>query len=142
MYEYILSILGIVISGVIAYLFYYYGKKASEKQTETLDLLHEKADGLRDIIEQTTNTKHDYETPSESSIKPTAIDYDKKAEKCLKLLKDPTWIWRSDIILMRKSGLTQSEFDYFVNSTPEIIRSKKPDVYGNKLFTIKSKIVY
>ncbi len=144
MYEYILSILSIIISGVIAYLFYYYSKKATEKQTETLDLLHEKAEGIREKLDKIDKEKHDeYVTPSaqlhEPSSKPSTHNYDTKAKQCLELLKDKEWKWRSDIILIRKSGLTRTEFDYFVNNTAKVVKSKKPDIYGNDLFSHQSK---
>ena len=140
MYEYILSIIGIIIGIFVAILLFILDKKSTKKQIETLNSLDEKADSLRNLIEKITNTKHEYEIPSESISKPTATDYDKNAKKCLELLKDSRWVWRSEIILMRKSDLTQDQFDYFVNNTPEVIRSKKPDDYGNKLFSIKNKL--
>ena len=144
MYEYILSILSIIIGIFIAYLFHYYGKKAAEKHTETLDLLNEKAEGIRQKLDEIDPTKYDsYVIPSEHKpeelSKPSTSDYDSKATECLELLKDKKWKWRSDVILKRKSGLSQTEFDYFVNNTPEVIKSKKPDIYGNDLFSHISK---
>lgn len=67
-------------------------------------------------------------------------DYVKKAKKCLEILEKSSKKWRSDVMLMRDSGLTKTEFDYFVNNTPEVIKSRIPDKHKNNLFTHRNKL--
>jgi len=139
----IISIVSIVISGIIAYLFFKLSKKSAKQQNETMETIQTTAEGIRVELDKLTGKEYERETAPKQrhEPKPSTKDYDKKATKCIELLKDKKWKWRSDVILMRKSGLTQTEFDYFVNNNSEVVRSKMPDIYGNKLFSHTSKFL-
>lgn len=56
--------------------------------------------------------------------------------KCLELLRDPEWDYRTEKSLMQGSNTTRKQFDNFLASNPEVILSKKNDIYGNKLYRL------
>ncbi len=66
------------------------------------------------------------------SEKPNEI----QVAKCLELLRQPEWDYRTEKILLQDSQMTIKQFQNFLTSHPEVILSKKNDIYGNKLYRL------
>ena len=139
-----ISVAGVAISIIIAIV----ANRISNRQNEILTEIDEKAEGIREQLDKlvTDSKEREYENTmktkptDEPTSKPTDSKYDEKAKKCMDMLEDKRWTWRSDVILMRKSGLNKKDFEYFVDNTKGVVRSKVPDMYGNKLYSLESKL--
>jgi len=136
-------ILGIVISGGIGLVFFLLNKKGNEQQENLLDQIAQTVEGITNRLMEMSKEKPGFVSASEAEISPSIkIDEEYKlmAKKCLELLQDERWTWRSDVILIRKTGMTEQQLDYFVQTTQGVVRSKIPDINGNRLFSLRSKL--
>ena len=144
--EIILAIIGIGVSAValaIALIIHSKQKVQSDEIHELTKEIHETVDKISSKLIETSGkpieqitTKEDLQTPG---IEDTP-GYLEKVSKCIDLLKDTKWVWRSDVILMRKSGLNLEQFNHFVSTDNRVVKSKIPDIHGNRLFTLESKL--
>ena len=80
------------------------------------------------------------ETPPKKDLKK---DENKPAQpnktqitKCLELLRQPGWDYRTENSLLEYSEMTKEQFENFLASNPEVILAKTNDIYGNKLYRL------
>ncbi|WP_420545355.1 hypothetical protein [Nitrosopumilus sp.] len=139
----IIGVLGIVISIGLGVGLFFLGKLDSDRNKHLLEGL---SNALANIgndesnlkIEKTSET--DYSTVSSSAPTNVSEETQRKIEKCKEILEEPKWKWRTDIILMKKSGLSEKEFDDFVKSNSDIVESRIPDINGNRLFGLRKRV--
>ena len=132
----------IIIGMCIAAGFYFMSTKTSKKQTSILEKISDMLEELTDL--KMIQKKPDVVSAKDEPAPKKSIDkdakYDEKVSKCKKLLEDERWVWRSDVKLIEKSGLTEDEFNNFVRKDEDVVKSKINDINGNRLFSLKSKL--
>lgn len=100
-----------------------------ESTIATVEDIKEKALGPQIGITQTNASKAE-----------STIPFEEKESICLKLLKHPKFKWRTRSTLIRKSKMTDEEFEEFLENNPEVLLSPVPDVYGNQLYGLESRV--
>lgn len=68
------------------------------------------------------------------------MPYEQKEALAVKLLEDPNYRWRNRRTILRKTHMTESEFEEFLSSHPEVILASHVDEYGNQMYAIKDRI--
>jgi len=66
-------------------------------------------------------------------------NYKEREKICIELLDDLKWLYRTENTLMKKSKMDSKEFKYFVQNNDDVQESTLPDIYGNRLFYLKSR---
>lgn len=79
---------------------------------------------------------------SESSTKPDIsakpdTPTDIQIQICLDMLNDRKWKYRTAKTLMRRSKMTDKQFEQFLNDHPNVVKSRIDDILGNDLYKIK-----
>lgn len=77
---------------------------------------------------------------TKKSIIDSTMPYEQKENIAVKLLEDPNYRWRPRKTILRKTGMTESEFEEFMASHPEVMFSPYPDEYGNQLCGLRERI--
>jgi len=78
--------------------------------------------------------------PIEKSKIGVTMPYEQKENIAIRLLEDTNYRWRSRKVILRKTGMTDSEFEEFMASHPEVMFSPYPDEYGNQLCGLRERI--
>lgn len=105
--------------------------KVSNIQTEQKQFMSSTADevlALKRVNPEIENLKREEDEPE----KPNEI----QVAKCLELLRQPEWDYRTEKSLLQDSDMTKKQFGNFLALHPEVILSKKNDIYGNKLYRL------
>ena len=131
-------ITGVIISFTVGGIFYFLSKKASNKQT--LEEIATVAEIIEKKLDSKIEENKEFVEIEKTRSQKTDAKYRKKAGECINILKNGKWVWRSDVILIRKSDMTPNEFENFVNSEPGVVRSKIKDGYGNNLYSWKERL--
>jgi hypothetical protein len=77
---------------------------------------------------------------SEKVYRDTTMPYEQKEQLALRLLEDPSYKWRNRKTILRKTGMTDSEFEEFLTAHPEVVLATLPDEYGNQLYGLKDRV--
>ena len=135
----IIGVLGIIISIGLGIGLFFLGKLDSDRNKQLLE-------GLSNALANLGNNESDLkiektsETGSSSAPVNVSEETQGKIKKCKEILEEPKWKWRTDIVLMKKSGLSEKEFDDFVKFDSDIIESRIPDINGNRLFGLRKRV--
>lgn len=66
--------------------------------------------------------------------------YRRKVIKCIDLLGDPKWKWRTEDTLKKNSKMKKDEFDYFITHDTRIRESELLDINDNRIFGLRTRV--
>ncbi len=106
-------------------------RKVTSMQTEQKQFMSSTAEEVLSLKRETPEKKY-LKRDEDEPEQPNKI----QIAKCLELLHQPGWDYRTKKSLLEDSEMTKKQFENFLASNPEVILSKKNDIYGNKLYRL------